>query len=155
MNRDYKYQTGYVFDGEPRLIMSDGGVDWEIKGGQPINDAGQENWAFYALFTRPGWWGNKAIKNEFKHGEDCDFDEITEEPLTRSMIIDANKEAERGLKGMVDNGIASSIEANIVPRQGGTGIDFVIKVHSPSGETSQILLQKYGIIQFTTSQPQC
>lgn len=145
MSSFYKRQAGYVFDGEPRLIMTGDGVDWEIRGGQPVMDAGLENWVFYVLFTRSGWWGNNVINGQYRHGEDCEFDDVTEQPLSRSMLIDSENEARRGLKQLVDKGVASEIVAEITPRQAGIGIDFTIEVHSPDADASVILLQKYGL----------
>ena len=87
MTSFYKRQSGYVWDGEPKLCMTANGADWEIRGGQPVMDAGLENWALYSMFTKPGWWGNYAIKGPYRHGEDCEFDDVTEQPLSRSSLI--------------------------------------------------------------------
>lgn len=145
MNTFYKRQSGYVWDGEPKLCMTANGADWEISGGHPVMDAGLENWAMYSLFTKPGWWGNYAIKGPYKHGEDCEFDDVVEQPLSRSTLIDANNEARRGLQLMIEKGIASEIVADVIPREGGLGVDFTIEIHRPSADVSVILLQKYGL----------
>jgi phage gp46-like protein len=143
MTNTYKRPIGYNFDGEPKMIMTPDGVDWEIRGGQPVMDAGLENWAMIGLFTVPGWWGNYILDSEYQIG-DCDFDTITREPLTMTSMMNADKEARRGLESLVQKKVASEIIADISARSG-FGIDFRAEVRGPASTLANLMLQKYGL----------
>ena len=49
------------FDGDPKLILTQNGATLQYLGGQPVLDRGVENQATIALFTAPGWCGNKFL----------------------------------------------------------------------------------------------
>jgi phage gp46-like protein len=140
--RPYKRPTGYNFDGEPRLIPTGNGTTIELHGGQPVMDAGVENAVLISLFTRPGWWGNQYLDTDFRVG-DSTFDEVTQGAITRSTFVTAENEAKRALAWMVDDGIASTIDATVANREG-LGIDAEVTINRPSGTTEEIALRHYG-----------
>jgi hypothetical protein len=143
-NDIYKRPIGYNFDGEPKLIMGADGVDIELRGGQPVMDAGLENWAFIGLFSKKGWWGNNVLDADYRIG-DSDFDDLTSEPLTRTMLINSDKAARLSLQSMIDKRVASEIVPVISPRSGGLGLDFQMQIRGPQGTIENLLLQKYGL----------
>ena len=142
MRRAYRRPKGYQYDGEPRLIMGNNGTTIEVRGGQPVMDSGIENAVMIALFTRPGWFGNYFLDPEYRIG-DCNFSDASEGAITASSFAHAEKEAKRGLKWMVDDRLASSIDAS-VSNPNSMRIDAEITINRPSGTVEQIGLQKYG-----------
>lgn len=145
MTNLYKIPAGYIFDGEPRMVMTEGGVDWEVRGGQPVMGSGLENWALISEFTEsePEWWGNHVIGNEYRI-KDSNFDKLMSGSITRSTLIEAQKEAERALDLMVSKRVASRVEAEITINEVGAVV-VAIAVYGPSSTLAQLLLQKYGI----------
>ena len=140
--RPYKRPTGYNFDGEPRLIPTGNGTTIEMHGGQPVMDAGIENAALISLCTRPGWWGNQYLDKEFRVG-DSTFDEVTEGAILRSTFVTAENEAKRALEWMIDEGIASSIDASVTNKSS-IEIDAEVTINRPDGTTEDIALRHYG-----------
>lgn len=140
--RPYKRPTGYNYDGEPRLIPTANGTTIEIRGGQPVMDAGIENAALISLLTEPGWFGNEFLDAEYRVG-DSTFSQVCEGAITRSTFITAEKEAIRALGWMVDDGIASEIQATITNPNGIT-IDSEVTIVRPDATTEEIALLKYG-----------
>jgi len=141
----YKIPTGYVWDGEPRMCMVDGGVDWEVRGGQPVMDAGIENWALISLFTEsdPYWWGNYVLDGEYRLG-DSNFVAILKDSITRTGLIDADKEVRRALELMKEKRIASEIKAELAINEQG-GLDLVVQVYGPVSTLLNLLIQKHGL----------
>ena len=139
----YKKPTGYNFDGEPLIIVGADGTTFEFRGGQPVMDAGLENWVTIALFTKPGWWGNYILETENQVG-DSDFDDLIKSSITQEMLIESEKEARRALKTLVSSGVSSGIDVEIEP-QSGFGINLIVKVNKPDGTSETLIYQKYGI----------
>jgi len=144
MSYVYKRQPGYNFDGEPKMIMGLNGVTFEFNGGQPVMDAGEENWVTICLGTKPGWWGNNLLEKQYQIG-DSDFDTTSKGPITRTMLIDSEKEAVQACQSLVDHGVSSRIEAVVNPRSGGNGIDFKLLVHKPEGNDELFIYQRNGL----------
>ncbi len=137
----YKRQTGYNFDGEPLIIMTADGTTFEFRAGQPVMDAGEENWINIGMWTRPGWWGNHILEKANQIG-DCNLDELIRESITRTMLLNSEKEAVRGCSSLVDNKVSSGVEAVI--ETVGMGLALQVKVHKPVGTIETIIFQKYG-----------
>lgn len=140
--RPYKRPTGYNFDGEPRLIPTVNGTTIEIHGGQPVMDAGIENYSLICLLTEPGWFGNQFLDAEYRIG-DSTFSQVCEGAITATTFLTAENEAIRALQPLVDDGLAKEIQANVANRQG-NGVDVEVTIVRPSGETEEIALRKYG-----------
>lgn len=138
----YKKSEGYNYDGEPLILVTVNGTTFEFRGGQPVMDGGMQNWAIIGLGTKPGWWGNHLLEKENQIG-DSDFDDVIKSTITQSMLVDAEKEARRALKSMIDTGVASRIEAIIEP-QSGFGVNFIIKIYKPDSTIETLFFQKYG-----------
>lgn len=138
----YKRPTGYAFDGDPKLIMTPDGTTMEFNGGQPVMDAGLENAALISLFTDSEWWGNQYLDGEFRI-DDGAFNEIMSGAITRTTFVQAENEIKRALKWMVDDGLASEIEATVTNRAG-TGIDLEVNILAPSGTRATLALRRYG-----------
>jgi phage gp46-like protein len=140
--RPYKRPTGYNWDGEPRLVVTENGTTIEIHGGQPVMDAGIENAALISLLTDPGWWGNQFLEADYRVG-DSTFGEVCTGTLTKTTFVKAESEAKRALKWMVDEGIASEIVASVSNREG-LGVDAEVTIVRPGGEQDEIALRRFG-----------
>jgi phage gp46-like protein len=138
----YKRPVGYNFDGEPRLIVTDNGTTIEVRGGQPVMDAGLENAILISLFTDAGWWGNQYVEPEYHLG-DSKFESIISGTITKTTFVQAEGEAKRSLKWLIDEGLSSEIIAKVSNRDG-IGIDVDITVVRPNGDEQQISLRRYG-----------
>jgi phage gp46-like protein len=143
MNRtNYTRPRGYAFDGEPRLILAEDGVEIEVHGGQPVMDAGLENAALISLFTRRGWWGNAFLDGDYQVG-DSDFIATSSGSITKTTFVESESEAKRALQWMIDDGIASEIRATVANRAG-LGVDLLVEIVAPSGTIEQVNLRRSG-----------
>jgi phage gp46-like protein len=143
MNRsNYRRPAGYAFDGEPRLVLAEDGVEIEVHGGQPVMDAGLENAALISLFTCRGWWGNAFLDGEYQVG-DSDFLETSNGAITKTTFVSAESEARRALQWMIDDGVASEIRATVANRAG-LGVDLLVGIVAPTGTIEQIKLRRSG-----------
>lgn len=142
MRTGYKRPTGYNFDGEPRLIMTANGTTIEVRGGQPVMDAGIESAVLVSLFTLPGWFGNYFLDKDFHVGEST-FETLISGVLTASNFAQAEKEAKRALAWMVDDRIASSIDVD-VSNPSGIRVDVEITINRPDETEEKLMLRKYG-----------
>jgi phage gp46-like protein len=140
--KPYKRPRGYLWDGEPRLVVNENGTTIEIHGGQPVMDAGVENAVLISLLTLPGWWGNQFLEADYRVG-DSTFADVCSGSITKTTFIQAENEAKRALKWMVDEGIASEILADVSNREG-VAIDSVVTIVRPGGENEDISLRRYG-----------
>jgi phage gp46-like protein len=84
------------YSGDPRLTLSPAGADLTYKDGQPVMDAGLENYVLISLFTRPGWCGNVLLPPASRIGSD--FEETCARSITLSTLADIANAAERALR---------------------------------------------------------
>lgn len=84
------------YGGDPRLTLSPEGADLTYVDGQPVMDAGLENYVLISLFTRPGWCGNLLLSPAQRIGSD--FEEACAKPITLTGLADIANAAERALK---------------------------------------------------------
>jgi hypothetical protein len=84
------------YSGDPRLTLSPAGADLTYRDGQPVMDAGLENYVLISLFTRPGWCGNVLLSPEKRIGSD--FEEACAHPITLTSLADIANAAERALR---------------------------------------------------------
>ena len=84
-----------IFEGDPRIVLTDNGADLDYRGGQPVMDKGVENTALISLFTKPGWPGNIFIPPENRIGSD--FEDTCRGSVTLQKLADIENAAERAL----------------------------------------------------------
>lgn len=142
MTAPYKRPTGYVYDGEPRFILGANGVTIEFKGGQPVMDAGLENSVLFSLHTLPGWWGNYVIGQEHKIGE-SDYDKLATQSITRTALLNGEKDARKALNWLISSGLATSIDVEIT-NYAGFGVKSAIDIHRGTGNDFSLLFLTNG-----------
>lgn len=79
--------------GDPRLILGADGSRLQFNGGQPVLDRGLENLVLISLFTGPDWCGNSLLADPVG----SDFEQVCNQPITRSSINQIRNSAERAL----------------------------------------------------------
>ena len=121
------------FQGDPKLILTDDGVDIKYSGGNPIMDAGLENLAQISLLTAPGWWGNSLLDNDDqKLGSN--FEEVANGILNLQKLNDTEQAAEAALDNpafgkvtpIVTNPADSTLQAKILIEPPGQDIETII-----------------------------
>ena len=114
-------------EGDPKLIITDDGIDFNIKNGQPEMDTGLQNSIFLSLFTDSGWLGN-SISDKDSENYNGEFMTIFQKPLSVKTALDAKKYAESALSWMVEEKIAKSITIDVeIIKIGFLGIEILIE----------------------------
>ena len=131
------------FQGDPRLILTANGSTIRFVGGQPIMDAGVENYILISLFTLPGWCGNFLMQTpEQRVGSDFEIEAA--KPITKKSQNDVKEAAERALADGVSSGLFASVSVEVTNPTGLMRYVRII-VASPGGELTDILLIQNGL----------
>ena len=118
------------FSGDPRLILGVNGWTIDYEGGQPVMDAGLENFVIISLFTRPGWCGNAYLSPVEQIGSD--FLDTCGQALTLQTLADIENAALRALKSdLLPNVSVSVVNPN--------GWDLQITINLGNGASPMIL----------------
>lgn len=124
-----------TFQGDPRLVMGANGTTLKFIGGQPVMDAGLENYILIRLFTKQGWVGNYLFP-DLDNQIGTDFEEVASGTLTLQKLIDIEKAAERALKKLVDTGFAESVRAEVFnPQTDNLRLNITVKQPDQEAET--------------------
>jgi phage gp46-like protein len=134
--------NAYQYQGDPRLILTDSGVDIQFIDGQPVMDRGFENAVLISLFTRKGWFGNTLLRDKNQQ-VGSDYEAVASRPITRSSLNDVRSAAERALKWMTDTGLASEIIVRAI-NPGANLLQVSIIIVAPNKDTKQLMLVKNG-----------
>lgn len=87
-----------IFQGDPRLFLTEDGASLTFLSGQPVMDAkGYINTALISLFTRQGWCGN-SLFDDVDHRIGSDFMTEVEKPITSKSLPNIKQIAEQVLK---------------------------------------------------------
>lgn len=132
------------FQGDPMLAITPDGATMKFIGGQPVMDGGFSNAVIISLHTRKNWWGNILFETESeKIGSD--FEKTCLEPIiSLSSINNVTDAADKALKWMKDNSIASEIDINVTnPRT--DNIITEIKITPPGQDSTEFLFTQNGI----------
>lgn len=119
-------------EGDPKLLSSQDGIDFNVTGGQPEMDTGLQNAVFLSLFTSPGWIGNALAESESeKYTED--FQQILTRKLDNQTRLDAMAYAKAALEWMVTDKIVKSISVNAeIPKTGFLAIEIKLEQNEKS-----------------------
>lgn len=132
-------KTGYIFEGDPRIVMTESGADLEYVGGQPVMDRGIENAAIISLFTQKGWVGNKFLKAKHE-AIGSDFEKICMNKSTTISGMESKASAARAaLNWMILSRLAGKIETSWKNPQGDVFI-LVPRIHPPGGGSIETLI---------------
>jgi len=128
-----------LYQGDPRLVLGNDGVDLPFRGGQPIMDQGWENAVLISLFTREGFYGNIFAETDSQR-IGARFEDELEKPLTVAQITKIQDAGQKALQWLIDDGYASRI---IVQPTNPTSYRVeVFVLIEPQGQDIQILLLK-------------
>lgn len=130
------------FQGDPKLILTEEGVDISYEGGQPVMDQGLENAAIMSLFVDGAWWGNDLFTDVNQH-LGSDFEEATRGSITISSLVKIQKAGEKALGWMIDTGVAKSTTV-VAKNTNGNQIEVEVTIEPPSRDTQVLLAEKHG-----------
>jgi len=136
--------TGYQYDGDPKIIITESGADIEFRGGQPVMDRGLENAAIISLFTESGWVGNAFLKGR---GESIgsDFEKVSKDVAVTASSFEAKAQAARqALAWMVSVGLAGKIETSWQNPTGNALVLVPVIFPPGNGKATSLLLTKNG-----------
>lgn len=139
-----------LYQGDPRIFLSKEGSYLNFKGGQPIMDAGFENYILILLFTRrrsrinkKSWIGNLIFLNKKNHLGN-DFEEGFDQPITISSLADIKNRGEKALQPLIDSNLAREIIITVT-NPIGYRIDVNILIKPPGLPEIELLLIKNGV----------
>lgn len=128
------------FEGDPKLILTDQGSDLVFRDGQPVMDAGLENFALISLFTKPGWPGNAILSDAEQIGSD--FETLATGSITRESLANTQNAAALALSSDVLKVTELDVEiANPV----GTQLDVRIRLAPPGEDVELLLTREFGL----------
>lgn len=128
-----------IYQGDPRLILTENGSKIIFIGGQPVMDQGLENLALISLFTKRGWVGNIFFKNpDEKIGSD--FEESFNQPITLNALNDIRDAAEKAL----DNPAFGNVTATVLNPESNR-ITVKILIQPPGQDVFELIITKHGL----------
>jgi len=131
------------YQGDPKLILDENGADLVYRGGQPEMDRGLENAALISLHTREGWPGNVFFRSPAQQ-IGSKFEKALEKPITLSVFNDVRNAALGALDWMIDNNVASSIQAE-TNNPTGKITETTVLIIPPSQDPLVLLQTKNGL----------
>jgi phage gp46-like protein len=139
-----------LYQGDPKLFLSQEGAYLKFINGQPIMDAGLENHVTIPLFTRrrakvdqKSWVGNLAFDN-VEHHLGTDFLEGAEAPITVGSLEVDQKNAEKALQSLIDTNLASEIIVTVT-NPSGYRKDMRVVIRPPNVPESELVLIRNGL----------
>jgi hypothetical protein len=127
-----------IYQGDPKLILTEDGSTILYKGGQPVMDQGIENLILISLFTTTGWAGNKLIDDPDKRAG-SDFVEAARGPITLSKLNDIRQAAERALK----NPALGPVEVTVTNHRADI-IQVLVRVSPPGQDVATLIITRNG-----------
>lgn len=131
-----------IFQGDPRVFITNNGANMDFRGGQPVMDQGLENYAILQLFTKLDWIGNTLFRNP-NHHIGSDYEEANLEPITVSSLNDIRDAAEKALQVMIDTGLASEIIVD-TSNPSGNIRETTILIRPVGADAFELLVSKNG-----------
>lgn len=130
------------FQGDPAISITESGASMTFRGGQPVMDAGLENYVLISLFTLPGWWGNVLTTDPNKKiGSNFSRPRTHVEVRTINEITD---DAKTALQAMTDSGLASKIDITVTnPRA--DEIRTTVKISPPGQDVRTLIFTLNGL----------
>lgn len=119
-------------EGDPKLIKTQDGVDFNVINGQPEMDTGLQNAVFLSLFTRPDWIGN-ALAESDSEKYNADFQQILTRRLDNQTRLDAISYAKQALDWMIAEKVVKSISVIAeIPKTGFLAIEINLEQNEKS-----------------------
>lgn len=132
-----------LYDGDPRVVLTDGGADIVYQAGQPVMDRGLENAVILSLFTSSGWAGNRLLTGPHE-AVGSEYTRTLSAPITRGFLERCEAAAHRALAWMVPARVAESIEV-VASNPAGLQLHVTVTVRPPGrGDPVALLLTKNG-----------
>jgi phage gp46-like protein len=133
-----------TFQGDPRLVIGTNGTTLKFTGGQPVMDAGLENYILHRLFVKQGWVGNFLFPDT-NNQIGTDFEETASGTLTLQKLTDIEKAGERALKKLEDTGFAESVRVEVFnPNADSLRVEITVK--QPDQEAEQLTLSRVNSV---------
>ena len=131
------------YQGDPKLTLDENGANLTFKGGQPEMDRGLENAALISLHTREGWAGN-VFQRSPANRIGSKYEKTLEKPITLQVFNDVRNAAKSALQWMIDNRVASTVEAE-VNNPTGKQVATMVLIQPPSEDPLVLLQTKNGL----------
>lgn len=124
------------FQGDPKLFLTQDGVDLHFVSGQPVMDAGFENQVMISLFTKSGWWGNSLISN-IDQQIGSDFEDKAKGSINLKKLSQVEQDAERVLKYRAFGNIQTTVVNPESQR-----LDMTVLISPPGQDVQQLRLTR-------------
>jgi len=131
-------KLGFVWEGDPKIDLTEDGADMVYRGGQPVMDRGLENCVLLSLFTAPDWAGNALLT-----GPDEAIGSLYEQIATKDAITLTSLErlasaARAALAWLIPARIASKIDVDVSNPEG-RQLAATIRIYPPGGGDPALL----------------
>jgi phage gp46-like protein len=130
-------KLGFVWEGDPRIEITEAGADMVYRGGQPVMDRGFENAVLLSLFTAPDWEGNRLLTGKHEAIGSL-YESVVSGPITLTSLDRIAGAARTALKWLLESGIASRMEAEAA-NPDGRQIAVTIRIYPPGGGDPAVL----------------
>lgn len=127
--------------GDPKLYITNDGVDINLIDGFPEMETGLENTSVIAMYTKSGYPFNAISDNEIEKAGN-DFLEQISKPITKNQIIVVQDAAEKAYAPLISEGIIRSVQATISLENGVYSLSIILT--APTGENQELIFKKYG-----------
>ena len=130
-----------LYEGDPRIVLSENGSSLVFKNGQPVMDGGLENAIILSLFCEP-WLANQFFRDTNQQLGSL-FIEAIKKPITLQNLQDARKAALTDLEWMLNVGLAREVEVFVVNT---TGSQWYVKIiiYPPSDNPQTFVASNNG-----------
>lgn len=128
-----------IYEGDPRIVLSEDGATLRYIGGQPRMDQGLENQALISLFTDGPWPGNTLFEvTQEQIGSD--FEEACRQPITLQSINNIRNAAIRALNSPIFGTVNVEVSNPLSFR-----LDILVTIEPPGQDAKTLFLSKNGL----------
>ena len=128
-----------IYQGDPKIILTEDGATLKYVGGQPVMDDGLENLALISLFTQEGWAGNDLF-NDTDQKIGSGFELSTQQPITLQALNDIRQAGENALKNPVFGQVTVTVENPNSYR-----LNITFRIEPPGQDVKKLLVTKNGL----------
>lgn len=132
-----------IYEGDPRIFITDSGAYLDFRACQPVMDGGIENALIISLYTEEGWAGNYLFDTENKR-VGSKFEEANRRPITKQYLLDRIDAADKALEWLVSTHLSGGIPVEL-SNPNGNRVEYKMPVRMPSGGTRNLFFMTNGI----------
>jgi phage gp46-like protein len=135
--------SGYVFEGQPRIVIGEDGADCPFVNGQPVMDQGLENAVLLSLFGGSDWVGN-SLQDKDSQKYNGHFIKASRGAVTVSNLNARRVAAQADLAWLIKEQLVSQVDV-YVQNPSGNSVVTVILLYKPDDAPVALQLSQNGV----------